>query len=203
MSHISPERYMVSSFDTGKHIPPGKYTAWERNVIDEYKTLSNEEIVARVAAKRLPFAILMTNIAIDYNLGACMRVANCLGGQLFYYGKKKFDKRSATGVWNYTPIKHLASLAEVKQLKEEYSFVALEQANNSTPLHQFDWTTNKKKTLIIVGEEALGLQETPEIFDIADRCVEIRQFGSVRSMNAATSVAIAVYDFIYKGGYFG
>jgi len=188
---------MVSLTEETKrqHTPNPKYTAWERNVIDEYKPLSNEEIVTKVAARRLPFAVLMTHLNIDYNLGAVLRIGNCLGAKVYYYGQKKWDKRSATGVWNYTPINYLSSLAEVKALKEQYAFVALEQTKASTFLPRFKWP---KQPLILLGEECSGLQDTPEILELADHFVEIPQRGSVRSMNAATAFAIAAYDYTVK-----
>lgn len=195
MSHLLPERYMVSLAEETKHVPNPKYTAWERNVIDEYKPLSNEEIRTKVEANRLPYAVLMTHLNIDYNLGAVLRIGNCLGAKVFYYGQKKWDKRSATGVWNYSPITHLSSLDEVKALKDLYTFVALEQTKESILLPNFNWP---KRPLILLGEESCGLQGAPEILALADRCVEIPQRGSVRSMNAATAFAIAAYDYTTK-----
>lgn len=195
MSHILPERYMVSLAEETKHTPHPKYTAWERNVIDEYKPLPNEEIRERVMANRLPYAVLMTHLNIDYNLGAVLRIGNCLGAKVFYYGQKKWDKRSATGVWNYSPITYLSSLAEVTVLKEQYEFVALEQTKESISLPVFGWP---KRPLILLGEESCGLQGAPEILQLADHFVEIPQRGSVRSMNAATAFAIAAYDYTTK-----
>lgn len=193
--HLLPERYMVSLSEETKRIPDKKYTAWERNVIDEYKPLSNAEISEKVIAKRLPYAVLMTHMNIDYNLGAVLRIGNCLGAKVYYYGEKKWDKRSATGVWNYSPITYLSSLTEVKALKEQYEFVALEQTKKSIFLPQFKWP---KRPLILLGEESCGLQGTPEIFELANHFIEIPQRGSVRSMNAATAFAIAAYDYTTK-----
>jgi tRNA G18 (ribose-2'-O)-methylase SpoU len=176
-----------------------KYSDWERNVIDEYKSLSNEEIRRKVEANQLPFAVLMTHINIDYNLGAVLRVSNALGAKVFYFGHRKWDRRSAAGVHHYTPIVHLPSIEDVKKLKKQYQFVALEQTKRSIPLHKFTWPKqDNKQTLIIIGEESRGLQATPEILELADYVLEIIQKGSVRSLNAATAFAIAAYDFSTK-----
>lgn len=199
---ISPERYIVDTVqEKYSKDSDSKYKAWERNVIDKYKTLSNDEIKNKVEANRLPYAILMTHINIDYNLGAVLRVGNCLGAKVFYFGQKKWDKRGAIGVWNYSPINYLKSLDELIALKQFYSFVALEQDKKSVSLHKFSWPKHKQP-LIIVGEESKGLQETPDIYSLADFVVEIKQRGSIRSLNAATSVSIAAYDFLYKNNYF-
>src|SRR5690554_5140380 len=134
MARVFAERYAAHLLD--EHIKSHtakaeRYSAWEkdRNVIDEYKNLSNEEIKTRVEVNRLPYAILMTHLNIDYNLGAVLRLGNCLGAKVFYYGVKKWDKRPATGVWHYTPINHLAAVDEVRKLKNEYVFVGLEQTH--------------------------------------------------------------------------
>lgn len=193
MSHILPERYLDLSNPT-KYQPKERH-AWERNVVDEYKALPDDAIRQAVEAKRLPCAVLMTHLELDFNLGAVLRLGNCLGARVYYYGRKKFDKRSAVGAWHYTPITHLKTLEEVGALKGLYSFVALEQTTHSVPLPQFQWAKN---SLIIVGEEGSGLQAAPEILALADHCVEIPQRGSVRSLNAASACAIATYDYIFK-----
>jgi tRNA G18 (ribose-2'-O)-methylase SpoU len=192
-----PERYMNFLSERAPKKSDERYTVWEqdRNVIDAYKKLSNEEIRDKVSENRLPYAILMTHLNIDYNLGAILRVGNCLGAQVFYYGAKKWDKRGAQGAWYYSPITHLKSIEEVRALKEQYSFVALEQTKTSVCLPQFKWP---KKPLIVLGEESCGLQGCPEIFELAEHFVEIPQFGSIRSMNAATAGAIAAYDYMSK-----
>jgi len=173
-----------------------EYSAWERNVIDEYKPLSNEEIKAKVAERRLPFAVLMTHLNIDYNLGAVIRVANALGAEVFYFGKKKFDKRGACGVYNYTNPTYLSSISEVSALKARFAFIALEQTPQSENIMTFKYP--ERPCLFLLGEESRGLTGTPEVFNLADYCVSIPQVGSVRSLNAATAFAIAAYDFRSK-----
>lgn len=197
MSHNMPERYVTYLSSIKKTKSDERYSSWERdrNVIDEYKHLSNEDIRAKVEANRLPYAILMTHINIDYNLGAVLRIGNCLGAKVYYYGTKKWDKRGAIGAWYYSPITHIDSIDGIKALKSQYSFIALEQTKNSISLPHFEWPTN---SLIMLGEESCGLQRTPEIFELADHFVEIPQRGSIRSMNAASACAIAAYDYTAK-----
>lgn len=191
------ERYILNLVDeqAKKYAPPAKYSGWERNVRDEYKNLTDEQIKAAVEANRLPFAILMTHINIDYNLAGVLRVGNCFGAKVFYYGVRKFDRRAAVGCYKYSPITHLSGLSEVEDLKKEYEFVGLEQTKASSPLYQFKW---QKKSLIIIGEETRGLEGTPEIYNLVDRFVEIPQRGSIRSLNATTAASIACYDYSSK-----
>lgn len=198
MPNIFPERYMVSCFNktpTSYINKENKYNAWERNVRDEFKSLTNEDIKQKVSEARLPYAVLMTHINIDYNLGSVLRIGNCLGAKVFYYGEKRWDKRSAVGAFYYSPINYLSSVDEVIALKKEYSFVALEQTNDSIEISKFVWPKNP---LILLGEESCGLAGTSEIFSLAEYFIQINQRGSVRSLNAASAFAIAAYDFSSK-----
>lgn len=190
---------MLNYFEAnkGKYLPRPEHSAWERNVCDKYKSLSTEEIANDVAKNRLPFAFLMTNLAIDYNLGAVVRIANALGGEVFYYGSKKFDRRGAVGTYKYTPVNHLSSIEAIANLKQKYTFVALEQTKNSVSIRDFQWT-DSKPYMIMLGSESSGLQDNPEIFTLADYYLEIPMRGSIRSLNVATAASIAAYDFISK-----
>ncbi len=49
---------------------------------------------------------------------------------------------------------------------------------------------------MIFGEEGEGV--TPEMLELADHVVSIKQYGSVRSMNVGTTSGIAMYDYIRK-----
>ena len=167
-----------------------------RNVINKYKGLSNEEIKANVKNNSLPFAVLMFNLVQDFNFGSVIRSANALGArEIFYFGEKRFDRRGATGTYKYIDVHYLSSYGEFLNLKNEYSFVALEQNEKSIMLHKFDWKTSKKP-LILIGEENCGLSS--DIIEICDHIVEIPQRGSVRSINAAVAASICMFDFASK-----
>lgn len=167
-----------------------------RNILDEYKGLPDEEVRKAIQAKALPFGVLMMNLTGDFNIANVFRTANALGArEVFYYGKKKYDRRGQCGSYIYLSSTFLRSLEEVIALKERYSFVALEQHSKAEPLNSFVWPASKMP-LVIVGEESQGL--TREILDICDHYVVIEQRGSIRSMNAASAASIAQYDFVSK-----
>jgi len=164
---------------------------FHRNVIDEYKSLSNEEIGRVIAEKSLPFAVLMEHWEQDFNIGTLLRNANALGArEVFYVGTKQWDRRGAVGVQNYTKLRHLTS---VHELQDRYSFVALEQTEGSVSLTKFVWPENP---LIVIGSESLGI--SAETLALCPYRVVIEQRGSVRSMNAASASTVAMYDFITK-----
>ncbi len=174
------------------------YLRWTRNVADKYKDLSTEEIKQDLKANSLPFAVLMMNIIGDLNFGSVIRSANFLGArEVFYYGKKRYDRRGAVGVHNYSSVNHLLDLAQVINLKSRYTFIALENnvERNIIPIQQFIYP-QEKEILFLIGEEGCGLSK--EILDLCDHFVEISSRGSVRSLNASTAAGIAMYDFVAK-----
>jgi len=172
-----------------------RFTLWQRNVRDQYKNIPTEAIKASLRETAFPAAILMSQIEGDFNIGSVIRSANNFNfSKVFYYGKKRYDKRSACGVYNYTDVIHISSMEEIISLKNEYEFVALE--NNITkivPIKDFVW---KKNSMIVVGEENAGIQQ--DVLSICNKYIEIPSMGSVRSLNAAVAASIAMYDYINK-----
>ena len=169
-------------------------TAWAFNVIDEYKSLTVEEIRQKVKEKTLPFAVCMQNIQGDFNFATVIRNANALGArEVFYIGKKKFDRRGTMGVHNYTPVTFLESEEELLKLKDYYTFVGVDNIAGSVPVESFVWPSTP---LLFLGEEGQGLTES-----VVSHCaslVAITQRGSVRSLNAGCASAIVMYDFVNK-----
>jgi len=177
--------------------PDSPLCQWTRNVIDEFKDLSNEEIHRRIQDRSNGFAVLMTHVSGDFNIGTVLRSANSHGVKdFYYYGRKKFDRRGCVGVHNYTQMQFLNTFEDVKRIKENYSLVALENnISGVVSLPDFDWYFGKPPC-IVVGEECHGIPA--EILDLCDSFVEIPSFGSVRSMNVGSAASIAMYDYVSK-----
>jgi tRNA G18 (ribose-2'-O)-methylase SpoU len=173
-----------------------KWSDWTRNVVDEYKSLSNEQIVQKLKENSLPFAVMMSHLEGDLNFGTVVRSANAFGArEVFYYGTKHWNRKGALGSYHYTSVKHLKSIDEIKQLKERYFFVGIEQNKSSVELYQFQWPKDKE-ILIILGEESKGLTE--DVIELCDALVEIKQRGSIRSLNAGVASSIVMNDFANK-----
>jgi len=171
-----------------------KWSLWQRNVVDRFKGSSVEEIKKSLQETAHPFAIMMAQIEGDFNFSSVVRSANVFNAkEVFYFGKRGWDRRGAVGAQNYTQLTHLRSIEEIKSLKDRYTLIALENTGGTTPMSTFSWPKN---SLIIVGEESLGIPE--EVLMLADVRVEITQYGSVRSLNAAVAASIAMFDYTSK-----
>ncbi|KAF6153000.1 hypothetical protein GIB67_021605 [Kingdonia uniflora] len=77
-----------------------------------------------------------------------------------------------------------------KKKREGFSILGLEQTANSVPLNQFAFP---KKTVLVLGREKEGIPV--DIIHVLDACVEIPQFGVVRSLNVHVSGAIAIWEY--------
>lgn len=169
-----------------------------KNVLDCYKDWTIDLIKNDIKKKTFPYAVLMQHLQGDFNIGTVIRNANAFGArEVYYYGTKKhYDNRGDVGTRHYTDVIFIKDLNKIKELKNKYSFVALE--NNidgkiSISIQEFIWPKNP---LILIGEEREGLR--PEILELCDHLIYIPMYGSVRSLNAGCASAIAMNNFIEK-----
>lgn len=171
--------------------PENKYTAWLKNVQDDLRPYSDDEIREILKQRALPYAVLMSQLEYDGNIGTVIRNANFMGSErvLYYSDRKQINRKAALGCYQYTPVEHV-DYNQVIDLQREYTFVALEQDESSIPLHTFDWTSTPKKPLILLGEETLGLPYA--LLVLATVKLEIPTLGSVRSLNVGCASAIAM-----------
>ena len=77
-----------------------------------------------------------------------------------------------------------------------WTIVALEQASGSVPLHEYAAATElwrrTGRTLLLLGAEGTGLP--PPLLAEVDTCIEIPQYGRLRSLNVHVSAAIAICE---------
>ena len=73
---------------------------------------------------------------------------------------------------------------------EGYEIVGLEQATHAERLFTFRFAA---RTVLVIGNERTGLDQ--DELDRLDRVAEIPMAGLPHSLNAATSAAIAIYEY--------
>lgn len=173
--------------------------AWNdtRNIRNEYKNLTNEQIKLKLRQNSLPFAVCMQHIVGDFNFGTVVRSSNAFGAREVFYlgGTKKWDRRSAVGSHNYIDVSYLSNFEDLERLKATYYFVGVDNIEGSVPLEKFTWES-QLPPLMIFGEETNGL--VPEVIEMCDVIVSITQRGSVPSMNVGAAASITMYDFCAK-----
>lgn len=172
----------------------GNYTAWQSNVADHLKTKTEDEIKEFLKQTAHPFGVCFEHWIGDFNMGTGVRNANAFGAQeVFYIGDKKWDKRAAVGVYNYTEVQWIPTVEHLKKLKDKYVFVAIDNVTGARSIHNYRWPRN---ALMVFGEEGTGL--TLEMQELCDEIVEIPMYGSVRSLNCGTASGIVMYDYVKK-----
>jgi len=156
--------------------------------------MSTDQIKETLRSTSHNFAVMMEHWQGDFNIGTMIRNSNAFNSEkVFYYGKKKYDRRGAVGTHHYVDLNFISDYDDLLSLKSDYVFVCLDNIKGSVPMESFEWPEN---ALMIFGEEGIGLSE--EMLSLADHTVSITQYGSVRSMNVGTTSGIAMYDYLYK-----
>jgi tRNA G18 (ribose-2'-O)-methylase SpoU len=165
-----------------------------RNVLDRYRYWTVEAIVAELDTRRHGFSVAIENWQHDMNIGSIVRTANAfLAETVHIVGRKRWNKRGAMVTDRYQHIVHHDSIADLVAFARETdrAIVAVDNVPGSVEVGEFGFP---ERCILLFGQEGPGL--TPEALDAADAVVEIRQFGSTRSINAAAAAAIVMHEWI-------
>jgi tRNA G18 (ribose-2'-O)-methylase SpoU len=168
------------------------FRLWQRNVIDEFKELSEEVIKQKLQSSAFPYAIAMESLINDFNISSVFRNANAFNAkEVFYIGDKKFDKRGLLGCHNYMDIHWLPTIDDFIELSKRYRIVGIDNVPRAFSLKEYKWQPD---TLVVFGSEGVGL--TPAMLSFCQDIVYIPQYGSVRSLNVATASGIIMNDIV-------
>lgn len=163
-----------------------------RNLIDEYKGLTNEQVFDALSNKRTGLEIAIENVEHDFNIGSIVRTANSFNvSKVHIIGKKKYNRRGAMCTDKYLEIVHHATLKDFLESQENRELVAIE--NNTPRAGELHKKVFKENTTLIFGSENNGI--TPELLEIAHDVRFIESFGSTRSVNVGAAAAIAMYEW--------
>lgn len=127
------------------------------------------------------------------NLSHIVRTCGCFGiARVIACGAARLHERIARdGASRVTLEVHRSLPPVLRRLREEgHELVGLEQTTGSEVLFT---ATLVRKTALVVGNERTGLE--PDVLSLLDRVVEIPMAGLPHSLNAATSAAVAIYEY--------
>lgn len=165
-----------------------------RNVIDRYRYWSMEAIVADLDARRHPFHVAIENWQHDLNIGSIVRSANAfLATEVHIVGRRRWNKRGAMVTDRYQHVRHHSDIGELVAFAREarLPIVAVDNVSGSVPV---DAEPLPRACILLFGQEGPGLSQ--EALAAADRVVEIRQFGSTRSINASAAAAVVMHEWV-------
>lgn len=174
-------------------ISPDKDT---RNLIDEYKGKSVEDIKNILNTKRNDFHVAIENFSHDFNIGTIARNANAFNAKsLHIIGKRHWNRRGAMKTEAYMNLYHHKTVDEFVQwcTENELNIVAIDNQAGSKKLSD---STLEKGCVFVFGNESDGLSE--EMILASENMIEIEQFGSTRSVNVGVASGIIMYEFVRR-----
>lgn len=169
------------------------------NVRDELRGIDVDGVKSALAPTRQDIVCVFQSSIRDFNLGSAVRNCNAFNIKGFWVAGLRFqDKRGTVGAHHYLNWRRFLDTQEaIDNAKYDgYTCIAVEQAENSVNLFDYDWSHDK--IALFFGEEGVSLEKS--IVDQCDFALEIPQFGSVISINLATAAGIVLYDMRAKRG---
>lgn len=163
------------------------------NVVDEFKGMMLEHIKLNLSTKRAGFTSVLMNLTHDYNKSVAVRNHNAFAGKdIWFVGRKQWDKRGAVGTYHYEDIHYAANWEIFLENKPDGPIVCVDNVNDSRHRHlgSFDMPKN---SIFVYGEEKEGIPK--DILDSADYILEIPMWGSVRSLNVSVASGIIMYEY--------
>jgi tRNA G18 (ribose-2'-O)-methylase SpoU len=165
-----------------------------RNVVDRYRYWTMAAIVADLDSRRHPFHVAIENWQHDLNIGSIVRSANAfLAETVHIVGHRRWNRRGAMVTDRYQHVLHHASIAELLDWATEHELpiIAVDNISGSVDVTEFVFP---ESCILLFGQEGPGL--TDAALAAASGHVEIRQFGSTRSINAAAAAAIVMHEWV-------
>ncbi len=167
-----------------------------RNVADKYRYWSMEAIVAHLDERRHDFHIAIENWQHDMNIGTVVRTANAfLAKEVHIIGRRRWNKRGAMVTDRYQHVRHHPTVEDfVAWAKSEgLAIIGIDIFPDSQKLETYELPRN---CVLVFGQEGPGLSE--EVHQSAEATLSIEQFGSTRSINAASAAGIAMHAWIRR-----
>ncbi|PCH78341.1 MAG: RNA methyltransferase [Flavobacteriaceae bacterium] len=152
---------------------------------------------------KVPLIVILDNIRSLNNVGSVFRTSDAfLIKKIYLCGitatpPHKEIHKTALGATESVTWEYRESTVELlKELQEKgVKIAAIEQAENSVSLENFEIETNATYA-IVFGNEVKGVQQ--EVVSISDYCIEIPQFGTKHSLNIAVCCGVVLWDLFKK-----
>ena len=165
-----------------------------RNVLDRYRYWSMAAIVADLDERRHPFHVAIENWQHDMNIGSIVRSANAfLAAEVHIVGRRRWNKRGAMVTDRYQHVRHHETIDDLVAFARAHDLpiVAVDNVPGSVPV---DAAPLPHACVLLFGQEGPGLSEAA--LAAADAVIEIRQYGSTRSINASAAAAVVMHEWV-------
>ncbi|MDR1033146.1 MAG: RNA methyltransferase [Candidatus Nomurabacteria bacterium] len=167
-----------------------------RNVVDKYKGVPNDAIVADLSKSRTGLHVAIENLEHDFNIGSIIRTANAFNvSAVHIIGKKHYNRRGAMCTDKYLAMHHWDTAANFIKFceGEGLEIFAVDNVAGAEPLNFIKFP---KRCVLVFGAEGPGLSS--EVLAAASKVVAIEQLGSTRSINVGAAAGIAMYSYLQQ-----
>lgn len=164
-----------------------------RNVIDQYRGASIEQIRSDLDNHGSNLEIAVENTERDFNMGTIVRSANAFGVRhVHVIGRRQWNKRGAMATDKYLYVHYYDSVAVFADAmsERERAIIAVDNIDTSVGLSE---TTLPHNAVLVFGQEGPGISS--ELASVAEKIVAIEQFGSTRSVNVGVAAGIVMYQW--------
>lgn len=172
-----------------------------RNLVDQYKGLTNDKIIALLDQNRTPLEIAIENLAHDFNIGTIIRNANAFNiAKVHIIGKRKYNRRGAMVTDKYLHIDFFENVDTFVADSANRHKVLVAIENNRPGAKALQSAQISPDSILIFGSESNGISDA-----LLSRCAQkyyIEQLGSTRSINVGCASAIALYEALRRLDYF-
>ena len=153
--------------------------------------------------EKLPLVVILDNVRSMHNIGSIFRTSDGFAIEKIYLcgitaqPPHREIEKTALGATQSIEWAYSADVCDsINELKSDgYTIIAIEQAENSTMLNNYD-PDNSMKYALIFGNEVNGVSD--QAMNLIDNCLEIPQFGTKHSFNIVVSAGIVLWDFFAK-----
>lgn len=168
------------------------------NVIDDYKFMLIDEIKFHLNEKRAQYTSVFINLEKDFNKAVGVRNHNAFAGKdIWFVGKKQWDRRGAVGTYHYEDVHHAANWDIFMENKPDGPIVCVENIGGPKQVSLADFIL-PKNAIFVYGEEKNGIPEY--ILEDANYILSIPMWGSVRSLNVSVASGIIMYEYRRQHG---
>ncbi|WP_424962902.1 RNA methyltransferase [Ekhidna sp.] len=167
---------------------------------EELDRLSPEEFKI---AEKIPAVLVLDDVRSAMNVGSAFRTSDAFRIEKIYLcgitaqPPHREINKTALGAQDSVEWDHVESISDcISQLKKDgYQVVAVEQADESTSLLDFEVEGDKKYGFVF-GNEVFGVND--KVVETADTVLEIPQYGTKHSLNISVSIGVVLWDFVSK-----
>ena len=154
-------------------------------------------------SSKTPVIIVLDNVRSLNNVGSVFRTADAFLMEAVYLcgitgtPPHREIQKTALGATESVEWIHFNNTLEavIKLQNMGYKIYAIEQANHSMMLNDFQFKANEK-IAVIFGNEITGVEQS--VIDLSNGCIEIPQEGTKHSLNISVAAGIVCWELFQK-----